>query len=82
MNRDWEPITEKEAKSLVIKKEGSGFTVWIKGDNGHTHWLVDASVLKEEGVINLGHDIPNYNYKAVFNKNRIEIVKRKKPVKS
>lgn len=55
------PASKKHLKRISIESDSVGFTVWIDKDierNGRKfvskHWIVDASCLKEDGIIRIG----------------------------
>ena len=80
------PAPKKVLKELQIEFNKTGFCIWftekkkVKGKiKKYTYWLVDASLIKEDGKIRLGHYF-NYPVNAVFDaiQNEVQIVKTKK----
>jgi len=76
---------EKDLKNIKIHTTDKGFTVWIterKKMDGKMktimHWVVDASLLKEEGQMRLGRkDIWNLNAEYNEKDNAIYIIRKK-----
>lgn len=71
-------------KNLEITVYNTGFTVWtqetiytVDGPKMIKHWIVDASRIFKDGVINLGPDA-GWDIKAVYDpdENCIRIIKK------
>lgn len=58
-------ISKRKLKTLDVELTDTGFTIWIteRMKNGHVlkHWLLDGSLIKESGQVQLGN--PHYGYR-------------------
>lgn len=63
-------ISKRKLKTLNIEVTDKGFTVWIteRMKNGHIikHWLLDGSLVKEHGQIQLGRPLNDYRYQVQY----------------
>ncbi len=63
-------LSKKKLKTLDIEVTEKGFTIWIteKLKSGHiiNHWLIDGSLVKENGQIQLGNDQCDYRYEVQY----------------
>ena len=47
-------ITKKQLKNIKIEADKNGFCVWYRDEMGMWTWIIDGSLVKEDGEINLG----------------------------
>jgi hypothetical protein len=58
-------INKKKLGELEIQSNENGFVIWVNEEDNR-YWLVDGSLLKEEGKISLGNTIDD-KYFAEYN---------------
>ncbi len=70
-------ISKKKLKEIEISVTESGFTLWItervKGIK-RKHWIIDGSMIKEDGKIRLGAKDLDYRFEAVFDEHENDII--------
>jgi hypothetical protein len=63
-------ISKRKLKTLDIEVTDKGFTIWIteRMKRGHIvkHWLIDGSLVKEHGQIQLGCNNYGWRYEAQY----------------
>ena len=78
-------IAKKDLKNIKIDATDEGFVVWIterKKINGKMktlmHWIVDASLLKEDGQMRLGcHNMWNLSAEYDEKENTVYVIRKR-----